>query len=338
MKYLKIVIICGIAILLLFFFFKDVDFKEVIGIVSNINPIYPIVFFVGHFFQYFIRAYRWGIILSPHKKKIPLLTLYNFTAIGFFLNMLPGRLGEPVRGILLAREENIDKSCGLASVVIERMIDFLVMTLVFLVSLFFVKHAESTLLVKLKHLSFYILPFIIVVFFMFYLINSAKVFSRVEKLVTACSVIFPKRFRERAVRFILQFLKGLKLNLPVFDFIKLVISSIMVWLYLTFFYFLLMKGFHIDVDYFESIPYFSILVFFAAIPTPGMTGTIDLGSKVGLIELYKVSPDTAVAFTLLVHVLLLLLWVIPGFIAVWMQGFSFANLKKMKQQVKNEMS
>jgi len=63
--------------------------------------------------------------------KHSLLTLYNYTAIGFFLNLLPGRLGEPVRGILLAREEKIDKSYGLASVVVERMIDFLMMILIF---------------------------------------------------------------------------------------------------------------------------------------------------------------------------------------------------------------
>lgn len=325
-------------LLLLFFFFKDVNFKEVGNIVKNINPLYPIVFFIAHVFQYFIRAYRWGIILKPYKEKIPLMTLYDFTAIGFFLNFLPGRLGEPARGILLARRENIDKSYGLASVVIERMIDFIMIILVFLVSLFFLESNNSTLLLKLKSLSFYILPIIILIFIMFYLINLPRVFSIVEKIVIFFAKIVPLKIREKVVRFVLRFLKGLKLKLPVIDFIKLFFASLLVWLYLVGFYWFLMKAFNIHITIVETIPYFCILVFFAAIPTPGMTGTIDLGSKLGLTQLYNVSTDSAVAFTILLHVLLLLVWVVFGFAAIWRQGLSLKSLKNIRGKEKDEVS
>jgi hypothetical protein len=338
MKYLKIVLIFAVSILLLYFFFKDVNFKEVGKIVQSINPLYPIIFLIAHFFHYFIRAYRWGIILSQYKKKIPLVTLFNFTAIGFFLNLLPGRLGEPVRGILLAREEKIDKSYGLASVVVERLIDFLIMILIFLVSLFFLKNQDSPLLLKLKNVSFYVLPFIVLIFFMFYLINVPRVFQLVEKIVLFFSKVIPLKLRERVVRFTLHFLKGLKLNLPAFDFLKLFSSSLLVWLYLIAFYWFLMKAFNINITYIETIPYFSILIVFAAIPTPGMTGTLDLGSKIGLTGLYNVPTDTAVAFTLLVHVMLLLVWVIIGFAAVWKQGLSFKIIKNLKEKEKDEVS
>ncbi len=331
MRYLKIIFILGIAGLLLVFFFKDVDFSEVARIVQDINPMYPIVFFIGSFLQYFIRAYRWGIILKPYKNKIPLSTLYNFTAIGFFLNLLPGRLGEPVRGILLAREENIKKSYGLASVVVERMIDFLMMILIFLLSLFFIKDNDSALLSKLKELSFYILPILVLVFCIFYLLNSPRIFTLVEKTALAFSKVFPQRIRDRVVNFILNFLKGLKINLPVLDFIKLFFSSMFVWLSIAAFYWILLKGFDIHINYFEIIPYFSVLVVFAAIPTPGMTGTIDLGSKLALMQLYHISKDTAVAFTLLAHVQLLIVWVVLGLIAIWMQGLNFKILKNIEK-------
>jgi uncharacterized protein (TIRG00374 family) len=338
MKYLKFVLIFSVVALLLFFFFKDVNFSEVGNIVKDINPLYPLVFFIGHLFQYFIRAYRWGIILSPYKKKIPLMTLFDFTAIGFFLNLLPGRLGEPARGILLARHEKIDKSYGLASVVIERMIDFLMMILIFLVSLFFVNINGSALLLKLQNISFYILPVIILIFLMFYLINLPRVFSIVEKIVVFLAKVVPRKIRKKTIKFTLNFLKGLKLHLPVLDFIKLFFSSLLVWLYLIGFYWFLMKGFNINITFAETIPYFSILVLFAAIPTPGMTGTMDLGSKVGLTQLYNVSTDTAVAFTILLHALLLSVWVIWGLVAVWRQGLSFKTLKNIKAREKDEVS
>ncbi|MCK5058124.1 MAG: flippase-like domain-containing protein [Candidatus Aminicenantes bacterium] len=338
MKYLKIVLIFAVSIILLYFFFKDVNFKEVGKIVQNINPIYPIIFFIGHFFQYFIRAYRWGIILSQYKKKIPLITLFNFTAIGFFLNLLPGRIGEPVRGILLAREEKIDKSYGLASVVIERLIDLLMMILIFLVSLIFLKSQDSPLLLTLKNVSFYVLPFIILIFFMFYFINVPRVFQFIEKIVLFFSKIIPLKLRERVVRFTLHFLKGLKLNLSAIDFLKLFFSSLLVWLYLIGFYWFLMKGFNININFFETIHYFSILIVFAAIPTPGMAGTIDLASKEALMELFDVAKNDAVAFTLLVHVLLLLVWIVLGFVAIQMQGLNFKMLKNIKEKERDEVS
>jgi len=238
----------------------------------------------------------------------------------------------------LAREEKIDKSYGLASVVIERLIDLLMMVLIFLVSLIFLKSQTSPLLLKLKNVSFYALPFIILIFFMFYLIHVPRVFQFIEKIVLFFAKVIPLKFRERVVRFTLHFLKGLKLNLPVFDFVKLFFSSLLVWLYIIGFYWFLMKAFNINITFIETIPYFSILVVFAAIPTPGMTGTIDLGSKIGLTELFHVPIDTAVAFTLLVHVLLLLVWVIIGFFAVWKQGLSLTNLKNIKEKERDEVS
>ncbi|MCK4763748.1 MAG: flippase-like domain-containing protein [Candidatus Aminicenantes bacterium] len=338
MKYLKIIIILAIAVLLLVFFFKDVDFNGVVKIVKDINPLYPLLFFVGTFLQYIIRAYRWGIILEPHKKKIPLKTLYNCTAVGFLLNFLPGRLGEPVKGLLLAREEKIDKSIGLASVVIERMIDFLMVIVIFLVSLLFIKDSTSPLLTKLKLASFYLLPVMLFLFLAFYLLNIPKVFSLVEKIVTFLAKIFPQRYRERLVRFLLKFLKGLKLNLPLTGFIRLLFASALVWISVIFFYWLLMPVFNIKTTFFGTVPYFSILVVFAAIPTPGMTGTIDMGSKLGLMQLYNASSETAVAYTLLVHFILIISWTIFGFTAVWMQGIDFKILKRIKEKKNHEMS
>ena len=136
MRYVKILLIVGIVGVLLYFFFQDVNFGEVIAIIKGLNPIFPIVFFTGLFLQFFIRAYRWGLLLKPHKEKIPLLTLYNYTVIGFLIStILPGRLGEPAKGMLLASEENISRSYGLASVVLERLIDSLMIVLLFLTSL-----------------------------------------------------------------------------------------------------------------------------------------------------------------------------------------------------------
>jgi len=327
MKYVKIVIIVGIAVLLLFFFFKDVNFVEVKRIVEQINPLYPVLFMLGTLVQFFIRAYRWGIILKPYKQHLALGTLLDFTAIGFFLNLLPGRLGEPARGILLARHEDFKQSYGLASVVVERMIDFLMLILMFLLSLLFIEEGGSPFLAKLKILSLYLLPIILFIFFLFYFLNSPRVFAWVERVLNVAVRVLPQRIRQRVQEFLLNFLSGLKLNLKGWDFVRLFVVSFSVWFFIVIFYWLLMKGFAIQVRLFDTVPYFVILVVFAAVPTPGMTGTIDMGSKMALMQLYGVSKDTAVAYTLLVHVILLAAWIILGLVALWRQGLSLKMLK-----------
>ena len=336
MKYLKLLLVVVVVGILLFFFLKNVNFHEVIDSIKAVNPLYPLVFLLGLYIQLFIRGYRWGLILKSHKSKIPLLTLYNYTVIGFFLNViLPGKIGEPAKGILLAGEEKISRSTGLASVVLERLIDFLMIVLLFLTSLFFIKSNQSPLLVSLKKISFFVFPIILFFFFLFYLVNTGRVFIYVEKVIRGLARILPQRFRERAIGFGINFVKGLRLNLSVVDYVKLLLASIMVWLFLVPFYWFLMQGFTFggNVGVLESIPYFSVIVASASVPTPGMAGSFDIVSREVLrSSAYNASVNEAVAYTVLAHFLILVVMVIPGLTASWVKGINMKTIRNIKHR------
>lgn len=331
MKYIKILIVLAIILLLFWYFFKNVDMEDVAIHLKNLNPLYPVVFLLGHFLQYFIRAYRWGILLKPYKEKIPLRTLYHFTIIGFFLNLILGRVGEPARGILLAREVNIKKSYGLASVVLERMIDILFMVLLFLFSLWCMKGSDTGFLLQLRKISLIVLPLVIFVFSLFYLINIERVFSFVNKIVLFLVRVFPRRYRQRITDFSMNFLKGLKLELGFTDSLKLIGSSFLVWAWIVPFFWILMKGFGIHIHLIEAVPFFAIVAVFASIPIPGMAGTLDLGSKEGLIKLYQIAPDTAAAYTIVFHFLVVVLVVSLGIFSL--KSYNL-NLKTVKEDIK----
>lgn len=75
------------------------------------------------FLSYVFRTARWGRLLSP-QKKIPVSRLYPVLIIGFALNnLLPGRPGEFARAILVGQREGLPKTLGLATVVVERVVD-----------------------------------------------------------------------------------------------------------------------------------------------------------------------------------------------------------------------
>lgn len=72
---------------------------------------------------YWLRAMRWGVILSP-EARVPQGRLFSTTMVGFLaINTLPARLGELVRAYALARSEGIKTGTVLGSVVIERIYD-----------------------------------------------------------------------------------------------------------------------------------------------------------------------------------------------------------------------
>lgn len=78
-----------------------------------------------------VRCQRWQLLLRP-VGKIAMLPLLSATAIGFLCNMvLPLRVGEVVRPVLLARRTALPVSSVLASVLLERLLDMLTI-LVFL--------------------------------------------------------------------------------------------------------------------------------------------------------------------------------------------------------------
>jgi len=342
MKYFKFLLVLLLVLILFYFFFQNVEFEKVFEILKNVNPVYIIVFLAGLITQFFIRGYRWGILFTPFGKKISLMNLYHYSLIGMFINtLIPGRLGEPARGVLLAREEGLEPGSGLATIVIERMIDSIMIVLLFFTSLLFLDSTNSALLSKLKSGGVVFLPIVIAVFLMFYMINIPAVFNVVERLLRFVMKMVPAGSREKVTAFFLDFIRGLKLRLGLKDSLKLLLSSIFVWVYLVPFYWFLMQGFHFgsSVSILEVVPYFSLIVMSAAVPTPGMAGSLDAASKHGLLELYKnsagqslVSVNEAAAYTLLVHVLILAVMLVPGFISFSAKGLKMSSVKKVGEE------
>lgn len=82
-------------------------------------------------YSIYIRCQRWQLLLKP-LGHVPMLPLFSATCIGFFCNMvLPLRVGEVVRPVLLGRRVGKPIHGVLGSVLLERLLD-MVTILIFL--------------------------------------------------------------------------------------------------------------------------------------------------------------------------------------------------------------
>jgi len=81
------------------------------------------------------RAMRWEVMLRSLQKHTSLWRVFSATAIGFTAVVLFGRAGEPVRPYLIAKKEGVTFSSQVAAWVVERMLDLLMILVIFGIAL-----------------------------------------------------------------------------------------------------------------------------------------------------------------------------------------------------------
>ena len=77
------------------------------------------------------RALRWEVMLRPLKKSTTLWPILSATVVGFTAVVLFGRAGEPVRPYLIAKKEGVTFSSQVAAWVVERILDLLMVLVIF---------------------------------------------------------------------------------------------------------------------------------------------------------------------------------------------------------------
>jgi len=338
MKFWKLSPIIILSALFVFLFLRRIDFYEIKKIWLAIPPLYPLFFLLLALPQYVVRAYRWGLLLSPFKKNIAISSLLNFTLIGFMISyLLPGRLGEIARPVMLAEKEKIKKSQAIATIINERLFDLFFVMLMLLVYLGLGLGTPSSTLLKLRTLVLLLLPAVLLVFCVITLANTKKFFPMTEQLVRFLAKALPVRFREKTVSFAVHFIKALNLNLGWSGILKVGCFSLLHWSIILFSYWLLMQGFPgLAPDLPSTVPFLAVIFVSAAVPTPGMAGSLDLASKYALIGLFGANAKTAVAFTIFFHFLLLLMPITLGLLAFWREGLNFKIISKLSK--KDELS
>lgn len=120
--FLSIAIIASIAVF--------IGHQRIFTALDNIqgNP-FPIVLFLSFFTLAFgLRALRWGIIVPETRFGVLLRGLY---VAWFFNGIMPARLGDAVRVYFLKTEESVDVGEGLASVLIDRVLDLICLLAIF---------------------------------------------------------------------------------------------------------------------------------------------------------------------------------------------------------------
>jgi glycosyltransferase 2 family protein len=263
------------------------------------------VYFVG----VWVRAWRWHYMLRP-LKKIPTATMFPIVTIGYMgNNIYPARAGEVLRAAVLKQREGVPISASLATVVIERIFDgvvmlaFVFLNLAELARLTGISLEIAGLSISIPELAVFGTIIFVGALAVFML---AAMFPRpTEKIVDwIVRRVIPQRFKDQTRSITMRFLTGLESLRSPFEALMILLTTVIIWLLETGKYWFVMHAFSFQVSFFTLMLMNGIVNLATTIPAgPGYVGTFDLpGIKV--LQAYGIPQAIAASYTLVLHVAL----------------------------------
>lgn len=106
------------------------DFKHIVQILGEVRMLPLLICFLLTPLHVLIRSHRWTLMVSS-LGRLRVWDAFSLQMVGYFTNsVLPLRMGEVVRGVLLGSRMGITRSSGLGTVLLERVLDMISMLIV----------------------------------------------------------------------------------------------------------------------------------------------------------------------------------------------------------------
>ncbi len=135
-KSLKFILLFLFAVLILWFFGRNLNWQEVSESLRRANAFYLTAAFAITCVGYFLRACRWQTLFKPITET-SLKELFAATTIGFTAILIVGRAGELIRPMWLSmRDRRVRPSAALMTLGVERIFDLAALICFFAVNLF----------------------------------------------------------------------------------------------------------------------------------------------------------------------------------------------------------
>ena len=134
---IQFLVLLSIGILLVWLSLRQVEPQKnkIIAAFKNANYFWIVLSLLVSILSHFLRAFRWNYLLKPLGYKTNLLNATCHVFVGYFANYGIPRMGEITRCTLAARYDNVPFEIGLGTVITERIIDFLLFLLIFVITL-----------------------------------------------------------------------------------------------------------------------------------------------------------------------------------------------------------
>ena len=298
-----------VSALFLIYALRGLDLWQVWADVRAANYWWIIPGVAVYFVGVWVRSWRWHYLLRPIKS-IPPGSMWPIVVIGYMgNNIYPFRIGEIIRAVLLKEKEGVSVSASIATILVERIFDGLVMLLFVFIALPFAPGLPDWLrqTVILASLAFFGA-------LMIFLILAAN--PKLSRMLYGGVInrFAPKSMQPKLMNLADRFMEGLSSLSNVKDVFMIFFTSIIIWLLETVKYFFVMFAFGFTVSFFALMLMNGVVNLATTLPSaPGYIGTFD-GPGIEVLKVFGVAPSVAAAYTLVLHAAL---WLPITLLGLW---------------------
>ena len=328
-NYLKFIFLLLIALFILWFFGRNLDWREVSQTLGQARAGYLIPAFLIICFGYLLRAVRWQVLLEPITKS-SLRELFAATTVGFSVILIIGRTGELARPMWLAmRDRRVRPSAALVTLGVERIFDLASLICFFAVNLLFFdapagREAEFRYVKLIGNLMLAgtVCGFIGLIIFQR---NAPKLIALTERAME--KIRLPQRVRAIILSILKQLTAALGILRDWREIFWVSFWTLCLWLAIAIPTWLVLLAFDLPISFGGSLFVMGWAAIGSVVPTPGgAAGAFHAATAGGLIFL-NVEHEKAAAAAIVMHLVYFSPAVVFGFYYFLRGDISIAGIK-----------
>ena len=315
---------CMLGGLFLWLAFRNLHLDEFWAGMSQVNGAGVGLYVALFSFAHILRIFRWGLLVSAIGA-VSYRTILSVGAVGYMaIMLLPFRIGEFVRPLLLRREGNMTAASAMATVVVERVVDGILFVGLFFGLLALLPDRDEPIVSTLKLGAFVagcVFGVALVV-----LVLSAVWRSQTVAVLERVARPLPKSISEKALSMLNAFLDGLALLPNRGLFLSFVTLTVVYWGILGWGMLVMASAVGIeDLTIIGALTLLTVLTVGIMVPAgPGLTGTFELALQAAfaLLALSDRSNALVPVFAILLHVCQFGIQVFIGAVFYFLGGVS----------------
>ncbi|MEM7361551.1 MAG: lysylphosphatidylglycerol synthase transmembrane domain-containing protein [Bacteroidota bacterium] len=322
-KLLPYLLISCLGAFLLYRIYGQVNLKELIETFKEVRIEWVILATIAHLINHYLRAFRWQRLVAVQGYTLSVLDSFLGEMSGFLINLVPPRMGEWMRCVILKRLKGIPISVSFGGVIVERLLDISLFILLFTFTVGLELATGSKMLTSLwgrgtpmgDHKIYYVIGGGVAALLFLGLAYKWK--AHLKQIIWMKISAFVKDVME-AIRQMRRCNRLMLLSSSSFIlFFNFLVE------YLSFY-----AIEEINISYKGALWVFIAMTVGMAIPSPGGLGTYHAGVMTVLLAL-GTEPKYAIAYTTITHS-------IQIFNAVVVGGLSFLTANVLARRRKNE--
>lgn len=283
------------------------------------------------------RAIRWRVMMRHLNAQLPFSTLVSCTLIGFTAVVLSGRPGEFVRPYLIANRAGVTLSSQIAAWMIERILDLVMVLLIFGVALSQIRHGTAQpgpnlqLILSTGGWSIGLLAALCLVI----LLGFRHFRGRAQQRISDALGVLPAAMHRKVDGFLQAFAIGTDALRSTSAVGLLIVYSLLEWVLIAIAYYASFQSFPATsrLSVIDVVIALGFISFGSVVQIPGIGGGLQVAAIFVLTQLFQLTLEEASGVALALWLVNYVSVVPVGLVLAFREGLNWNRIKHIEEEV-----